>query len=120
MPGAAQSSSKWNPPNCAYRLYHLKASRNGGHAASLRGVVSKGGGSKLTSSRAVDAYLGVDDFADDAAPTGFLCDKDRPVRTLVLLALTTPRQSPALLPRQSPALLPCMHAPHDRRWSMSL
>ena len=78
----AEKINTWNPTNCAYRLQHLRASRHGGHAASVSGEVSKGGGSKLPGSRAMDAYLGKGDFAGEAAaPTGFVCDKDRPVRT---------------------------------------
>jgi hypothetical protein len=78
----AEKSSKWNPTNCAYRLQHLRACRHGGHAANLAGEVSKGGRIKLSGSRATDAYLGTGDFAGEAAAfTGFVCDKDRPVRT---------------------------------------
>lgn len=78
----AEKSSKWNPTNCAYRLQHLRACRHGGHAASLAGEVSKGGRIKLSVGRAMDAYLGMSEFAGEAAaPTGFVCDKNRPVRT---------------------------------------
>ena len=92
----AEKSNKWNPPTCAYRLQHLKASRHGAHAASVAGEVSKGGGMKLPGSRAMDAYLGTGEFAGEAAaPTGFVCDKDRPVRTATACSCTAPRHTPA-------------------------
>ena len=88
----AEKSNKWNPTNCAYRLQHLKAGLHGGHAASLAGEVSKGGRIKLPGSRAMDAYLGTGEFAGEAAaPTGFVCDKDRPVRTAPACSCTAPR-----------------------------
>ena len=47
----------------------------GGHAASLAGEVSKGGGSKVDASRSVDGYLGVGEFSGNLeAATGFACD----------------------------------------------
>ena len=100
----ASEGIRWHPPTCGYRLQHLKSCRvAGGHAASLAGAVSKGGGSKVDASRSVDGYLGVGEFSGHLeASTGFVCDRNLTVRGPHAAALVTRKRTrmPACMPLQ--------------------